>query len=139
MRWEIVHLYAYQGVRGWAELSRAPVLDGWSALTHSFDSPSPLCAPSTHGSCTGPHRHLGADALDFAGSREALRAYAQWPSAGPRLLAVAHWGHLNLLPSHCMYRLSLKPSSTHLVQTTFTDDGAESTPFSLFLSPRSAA
>ena len=22
MRWEIVHLYAYQGVRGWAELSR---------------------------------------------------------------------------------------------------------------------
>ena len=63
MRWEIVNLYAYQGVRGWAELSRAPVLDGWSALTHSFDSPSPLCAPSTHGSCTGPHRHLGADAL----------------------------------------------------------------------------
>jgi hypothetical protein len=47
---------------------------------------------------------LGADTLVISpGSRNALRACTQWPSAGPRLLKITPVGDTNLLPSLCMY------------------------------------
>ena len=59
---------------------------------------------TAHDSSKGPRQHLGADTLVISpGSRNALRACTQWPSAGPRLLKITQLGDTNLLPSLCMY------------------------------------